>query len=51
MHVAERSLFLGISRMLWAFDIQPAIDQTTGQVLMPDPEKLTQGFACMPEPY
>jgi cytochrome P450 len=51
MHVAERSLFLGISRLLWAFDIAPAVDRTTGKVLMPDPEKLTQGFVCMPEPY
>lgn len=49
--VAERSLFLGISRMLWAFDISLAVYQTTGKVLIPDPEKLTQGFVCMPEPY
>lgn len=51
MHVAERSLFLGISRMLWPFGIRPAVSQTTGKVLMTDPEKLTQGFVCMPEPY
>jgi hypothetical protein len=51
MHVAERSLFLGISRMLWAFDISPAVDQTTSKALMADPEKLTQGFVCMPELY
>lgn len=50
MHVAERSLFLGISRLLWAFDFAPARD-VNGNVLMPDAEKLTQGFVCMPEPY
>ena len=45
MHVAERSLFLGISRLLWAFEITPV----DGEV--PDPDRLTQGFVCMPEPY
>ena len=50
MHVAERSLYLGISRMLWAFDIFPAKDGN-GRDVLPDPEKLTQGFVCMPEPY
>lgn len=48
MHVAERSLFLGISRMLWAFDILPAIGPD-GETVLPDQEKLTQGFVCMPE--
>lgn len=50
MHVAERSLFLGISRILWAFSIEPTTD-ATGQPILPDPDKLTQGFVCMPEPY
>lgn len=48
MHVAERSLLLGVSRIPWSFDIRPAVDPTTGKVLMPDPEKLKQGFfACL----
>lgn len=51
MHVAERSLFLGISRMLWAFDFAPSIDERTGREIIPNPDKLTQGFVCMPEPY
>lgn len=51
MHVAERSLFLGMSRMLWAFDIEPVVDAATGEKLLPDQEKLTQGFVCMPEEY
>lgn len=50
MHVAERSLFLGISRMLWAFDINPAID-ATGEQILPDPDKLTQGILVMPEEF
>ncbi|KAF2211351.1 hypothetical protein CERZMDRAFT_85519 [Cercospora zeae-maydis SCOH1-5] len=50
MHVAERSLYLGISRILWAFDISPAKDGK-GKPILPDPDKLTQGFVCMPEEF
>ena len=50
MHVAERSLFLAISRILWAFDILPAKDES-GNDVIPDGSKLSQGFVCMPEPY
>jgi cytochrome P450 len=50
MHIAERSLFLGIARILWAFDILPKIG-VDGKPVLPDQEKLTQGFVCMPEPF
>ena len=50
MHVAERSLLLGISRILWAFDISPA-KGPDGKPIIPDQSKLTQGFVCMPEEY
>lgn len=50
IHVAERSLFLGVARLMWAFDIVPAKDESGNDVL-PDPEKLTQSFVCMPEPF
>jgi cytochrome P450 len=50
IHVAERSLFLGISRILWAFDIAPEVD-SKGSPILPDPDRLTQGFVCMPEEF
>ncbi|KAK5702405.1 hypothetical protein LTR17_022332 [Elasticomyces elasticus] len=50
MHVAERSLFLGMSRLLWAFDVKPATDED-GKPVVPDQDKLTQGFVCMPEEF
>lgn len=50
IHVAERSLFLGMSRILWAFKIEPAIGED-GKPILPDPDKLTQGFVCMPEEF
>jgi cytochrome P450 len=50
VHVAERSLFLGISRMLWAFESKPELDGNK-QPILPDAKKPTQGFVCMPEPF
>jgi cytochrome P450 len=50
MHVAERSLFLGIARLLWAFNIKPAKD-ANGKEIVPEGQKFTQGFVCMPEEY
>lgn len=50
IHVAERSLFLGMSRMLWAFKVEPVLDQD-GKPIIPDHNKLTQGFVCMPEEF
>ena len=47
MHVAERGLFLGISRLIWGFDIEPAVDTNRVQII-PNPEKYTQGFLVMP---
>jgi len=51
IHVAERSLFLGMSRMISAFDFTPAKHPETGESIMPDQERLTQGFVCMPEEF
>ncbi|KAH7146631.1 cytochrome P450 [Dactylonectria estremocensis] len=50
IHVAERSLFLGMSRLLWAFDIEPSLD-SDGKPILPDPDRLTQGFVCMPQEF
>jgi len=36
MHVAERSLFLGVARLAWAFDITPEKDEK-GRDVLPDP--------------
>ncbi|KAK0732016.1 chaperonin 10-like protein [Lasiosphaeris hirsuta] len=50
IHVAERGLFLGVSRMLWGFNMTPAQD-ADGKDIIPDQEKLTQEFVCMPEEF
>jgi hypothetical protein len=49
MPIAERSLFLGIARMLWAFDITPKT--WDGKQVPIYLERLTQGFVYMPEDF
>ncbi|KAK7740018.1 hypothetical protein SLS62_011161 [Diatrype stigma] len=51
LHVAERMLFLGIARMLWGFDIAPAVDGATGEPILPDPLKLVLGGIVHPAPF
>ena len=50
MHIAERSLFLGISRLLWAFNFDKAVDSDGNQVT-PDISKLKQGLFVLPESF
>ncbi|KAF4624844.1 hypothetical protein G7Y89_g13323 [Cudoniella acicularis] len=50
IHVVERSLFLGVSRLLWSFNFEPEVDEN-GFEILPDSNRLTQGFVCMPEPF
>lgn len=50
MHVAERSLFLAMSRLLRAFDIEPALD-SDGEKILPDADQYTQGFVVEPLPF
>ena len=52
MHIAERSLFLAISRMLWAFDFNRPIDSTTGKEKpLPDIDDLVGGITVQPAPF
>jgi hypothetical protein len=48
--VAERSLWLGICRILWGFDITPKLDEQ-GQPILPDPEELTEGIVVQPATF
>jgi cytochrome P450 len=50
IHVAERSLFIGIARLAWAFDVNPATD-SDGQPIIPDTDSYTSGFVVMPTPF
>ncbi|KAK7748123.1 hypothetical protein SLS53_001377 [Cytospora paraplurivora] len=50
MHIADRSLFLVIARLLWAFNLEKAVD-ARGQEIVPDPDELIQGFLVQPKPF
>lgn len=50
MHIAERSLFLGISRMLWAFNFEKKRDEN-GNEITPDVNALTEGLFVLPKPF
>ncbi|KAH8198291.1 hypothetical protein TruAng_007541 [Truncatella angustata] len=50
MHIADRSLFLAISRLLWAFDFLRANDEH-GQEIVPDMSDLTEGMLIQPRPF
>ena len=50
MHIAERSLFLAMSRMLWGFNMEKPLDGN-GAEITPDIDKLTQGLFVGPEDF
>ncbi|KAI1125338.1 cytochrome P450 [Nemania abortiva] len=51
IHIADRSIFLAISRLLWAFDFGKAIDQETGQEIAPDMDDFVEGVMQFPKPF
>jgi cytochrome P450 len=50
MHIAERSLFFAMARLLWAFDFAPARD-ATGNDIIPDANDLTEGILVQPKAF
>lgn len=50
MNIADRSLFLAISRLLWAFHFDRAVDDS-GQEIVPGPRAVTQGSLVQPLPF
>ncbi|KAK7745568.1 hypothetical protein SLS53_003068 [Cytospora paraplurivora] len=51
MHIADRSIFLAISRMLWAFDFKRAVDPQTGREIVPDMDDVVDGMVSLPKPF
>jgi cytochrome P450 family 619 len=53
IHLAERTLWLAMARILWAFDIKPKVDAVTGRSIPIDVDPVTgytDGFVnqCLP---
>ncbi|CEN62725.1 hypothetical protein ASPCAL09357 [Aspergillus calidoustus] len=52
MHIAERSLFLGVARLLWAFNFSRPVDPRTGeQKPLPDIDHLVGSLTMQPAPF
>ncbi|KAG4292662.1 hypothetical protein FPRO06_12150 [Fusarium proliferatum] len=51
MHIADRSLFLAISRLLWAFDFDRVVSAEMGRDIIPDAEEVTEGIMSIPSPF
>lgn len=49
IHVAERSLFINVSRVLWGFNLRKKIGPDEKEV--PVTEKMVPGFFSVPEPF
>ena len=49
-HVAMSSLFINIARVVWAFDIEPAVD-ANGKPILADLLACSQGFDSGPLPF
>lgn len=49
-HVAERGLFIALSRMLWGFNMERGRD-ANGDVLPIDHDAVTDGFIVRPKPF
>lgn len=47
MHLARNSIFINIARILWAYDMLPALDEAGNEVL-PDSMNYTNGFNSRP---
>lgn len=50
IHIAERSLFYAISRLVWGFNFTPALDQN-GQPIVYDVDDLVGGVTVEPRHY
>ncbi|KAJ8130366.1 hypothetical protein O1611_g3264 [Lasiodiplodia mahajangana] len=51
MHIADRSIFLAISRLLWAFDFGKAKDPETGREIIPGLDDFVEGVMQFPKPF
>ncbi|RYP12514.1 hypothetical protein DL765_007276 [Monosporascus sp. GIB2] len=51
MHIADRSIFLALSRLLWAFDFKRAVDPDTQEEIVPNMDELVDGILSMPKPF
>ncbi|BGP35857.1 hypothetical protein JCM10296v2_007709 [Rhodotorula toruloides] len=47
-HIADRSLFVVFTRLLWTLNLRPAIDPATGKEVPPSVDAFSEGFSSHP---
>jgi cytochrome P450 len=50
IHIADRSLFVAVSRLLWGFKIEPGRD-AEGKLMPLNADEMGAGFVAAPEEY
>ncbi|KAK8119960.1 uncharacterized protein PG998_004586 [Apiospora kogelbergensis] len=50
-NIARNGLFIQMARLLWAFDIEAGVSETTGKRVVVDDMDCTEGFVTMPKPF
>jgi hypothetical protein len=51
MDLVDQGMFLVMARLLWAFDFNRAIDEVTGQEIVPDMDDVCTGLFTLPNPF
>ncbi|KAF2182292.1 cytochrome P450 [Zopfia rhizophila CBS 207.26] len=51
IHLAERTQWRITAKLLWAFNIEPAVDEVTGEVVELDLNSYSEGLLHQPMPY
>ncbi|RSM00032.1 hypothetical protein CEP52_009360 [Fusarium oligoseptatum] len=49
--IARNQLFIQMARMLWAFNVEAGINETTGEKHNVDDMDCTEGFVTLPKPF
>ncbi|RSL86818.1 hypothetical protein CEP51_002574 [Fusarium floridanum] len=49
--IARNQLFIQMARMLWAFNVEAGINETTGEKHKVDDMDCTEGFVTLPKPF
>ncbi|GAA5916201.1 hypothetical protein JCM8208_000032 [Rhodotorula glutinis] len=50
-HIADRSLFIVFTRLLWSCSLRPALDPATGAEKPPSVDAFSEGFSSHPLPF
>ncbi|CAJ2501106.1 Uu.00g039590.m01.CDS01 [Anthostomella pinea] len=50
-NIARNGLFIEVARLLWAFDVEPGLSESTGQRYQVNDMDCTEGFVTMPKPF